>query len=601
MKIRDLQEQYDRIYKLMMKSPLRSDSPILKISSMGRFESALDEQDRRLRIVGEELTSPLKILVLGEVKAGKSSLINAILSQNVTPEGIGETTAMIIEITHGENEQAKIFYKDLSSEKLSLSEWRGKADEIQKNPEDYLRVEKVELQLNNKMCQLFKLVDSPGILTWNEDNVETTKNYLDWCDVVLWVLNGNYLGQSDVIDEIEQTQSSGKPIVCVVNRIDEVRGNPEDVKGYVESEYGLYFEEVILASAKNYGEKGNSTGVSNLLQFLEEKYASSKEAADKAKWASVESTLNALVKTEDTLHRMLIESGKLLVEDFSKLKQELDYHRSNISDTLRLQIENTADGYFRENLDELLGFVDEMKTISNRKEHEKRVLSKLNSVLSENEMRDLLNRIASQVETAFETQWKRAMDKIMTTRNERLAAMKDGEDKELFDQLNGMYLTQSGSVLKYDNEDSRLMGSVFDGLAIGTGAAATLSVYYSALAAGAAYTSFGAVFSSVFPPLAVFGAGVGAVKIIRDSKKKKKELKDLVVKQLNTAKDNFMSDIIGRRMLTYIEQRNSDICSLVLKDYENKVLTSNNINDLQSFVALTTAHCEEIECFSIDK
>ena len=62
--------------------------------------------------------------------------------------------------------------------------------------------------------------------------------------MVIWVFNGNYLGQSDVNDRVRQVAQMGKPIVAVINRIDQVDGDPQDLVDYLDDSMGIYLEEI---------------------------------------------------------------------------------------------------------------------------------------------------------------------------------------------------------------------------------------------------------------------------------------------------------------------------------------------------------------------
>lgn len=89
------------------------------------------------------------------------------------------------------------------------------------------------------------LIDSPGLATVTEQNAQLTRNVLEDVDIALWVLNANHLGQTDIMQEVENLAQLGKPIIAVISKIDEVDTSPERLIKYVNRHAGEYFTEVL--------------------------------------------------------------------------------------------------------------------------------------------------------------------------------------------------------------------------------------------------------------------------------------------------------------------------------------------------------------------
>lgn len=74
----------------MFTSPLRIHQPLHLL-----FQFDVETHSSRLQHIIENLQQTLKVFVIGEVKAGKSSLINTLVGQQISPTNILEATASL--------------------------------------------------------------------------------------------------------------------------------------------------------------------------------------------------------------------------------------------------------------------------------------------------------------------------------------------------------------------------------------------------------------------------------------------------------------------------------------------------------------------------
>ena len=95
---------------------INEDSPIRnKANTNLKFEESYKEDTDNLKkiesemdIIYNKINSSLKVVLMGEVKAGKSTIINSIVGEEVSYVDVVEATASIIEIEYGFKEQAVI-------------------------------------------------------------------------------------------------------------------------------------------------------------------------------------------------------------------------------------------------------------------------------------------------------------------------------------------------------------------------------------------------------------------------------------------------------------------------------------------------------------
>jgi predicted GTPase len=88
-----------------------------ELSALGRHEdrATLDTLRDRLH------EGRLRVLVTGEAKRGKSTLINALLGRPVLPVGVTPLTALATTVRYGEDEGATVIFGDGHTETFPLS------------------------------------------------------------------------------------------------------------------------------------------------------------------------------------------------------------------------------------------------------------------------------------------------------------------------------------------------------------------------------------------------------------------------------------------------------------------------------------------------
>lgn len=130
------------------------------------------------------------IPVLGMQGMGKSTLINAILEENILPNEADETTCVPVEIKHGITEQAEVYFSnsDKSTIAHTIEDLRNYVDNNY-NPANKKGVSKIVLYRN---CDILKsgivIVDLPGVGSVTAANEETTNKYIQNLCTAIFVI-----------------------------------------------------------------------------------------------------------------------------------------------------------------------------------------------------------------------------------------------------------------------------------------------------------------------------------------------------------------------------------------------------------------------------
>ena len=152
-----------------------------------------DEQQQFTRealVVGAKTrVDQLNLAVLGQMKRGKSSFINALLGADILPTGVLPATAVITQIKYGPVPSAHILYTTGAREVVDLN---ALADYITEsgNPRNRKQVASAEIAYPSSFLKCgIVLIDTPGIGSTYVQNTRTTEGYLQNVDEGIVVLS----------------------------------------------------------------------------------------------------------------------------------------------------------------------------------------------------------------------------------------------------------------------------------------------------------------------------------------------------------------------------------------------------------------------------
>jgi hypothetical protein len=138
--------------------------------------SDLAFQIEKLRLV-EALESRFTVAIIGQLKAGKSTLLNALIGHDLAPTNVTETTATINWFRYGTGEVSnrfRIHWHDGSTEDRPLdqvSEWVGEH-------QNAMQTRALDFFADSDFLKIANIVDTPGTRSVLENHEQATQGFL---------------------------------------------------------------------------------------------------------------------------------------------------------------------------------------------------------------------------------------------------------------------------------------------------------------------------------------------------------------------------------------------------------------------------------------
>lgn len=160
------------------------------------------------------------LVILGEFKRGKSTLVNALLGANILPTGVIPLTSITTIIQFGETPEINVHFLNGQTERMNLSELEKYVTE-RGNPKNTLSVDQVEVHYPSPLLQhSVRIVDTPGTGSVNQHNTETTYQFLPEADAALFVLSADQPASINELKFLNDAKNLIDEFFFVQNKID---------------------------------------------------------------------------------------------------------------------------------------------------------------------------------------------------------------------------------------------------------------------------------------------------------------------------------------------------------------------------------------------
>ena len=230
-----------------------------------QFDKLVGLIDELVRYIERESFS---IAVVGEFKRGKSTLINALLGQEILPSDVLPCSATLSRIIYGPKPLVKLLFKDGREEEVAISQLTDYVTKLTPGSETTAAsVQEAIIYYPVNYCRNnVEIIDTPG-LSDDENMTAVTLSVLQRVEVVVMVisalapfseLESEFITQNllknnldhiifvvTCIDLLRHSQDANKVVMLVKKRIKEYLGNWSEYQfGKNSEEYKVYQEKI---------------------------------------------------------------------------------------------------------------------------------------------------------------------------------------------------------------------------------------------------------------------------------------------------------------------------------------------------------------------
>ncbi len=203
-----------------MRAPQRPDD---LVSALDDLVSLADGTDvASLAALRDRLEAArLRVLVVGEAKRGKSTLVNALLGRDLLPTGVTPLTAVATTLTYGSDRDLDVVFEDGRTERHPLTALDDLVTE-RGNPENTRGVASVTARVDAPiLARGVEIVDTPGAGSVYTQNTSAADSVLPSMDAAIFVLTADPPVSASERDLLGRVDGLSVATFVVLNKADQ--------------------------------------------------------------------------------------------------------------------------------------------------------------------------------------------------------------------------------------------------------------------------------------------------------------------------------------------------------------------------------------------
>ncbi|WP_278962152.1 dynamin family protein [Mitsuokella multacida] len=505
-----------------LKTFIEEGERVVKSSPLHPLPEIVTSSLHELETLEQKCAKDLHVVLMGEVKSGKSTLLNALAGEGVSPVGMTETTAAIINVCYGKKRLAEIRYKNGNYKTGSIDSILSELNANKGNIEYFKNCQEVYIWLPNESLKTMRVVDTPGLNTLTEYNDQLATEYIQRADVVIWLVNGLYPGKLSDMEAAEKIHGMGKRMMAVISHVDNldettVTACIEHLKRSCDELFEIILpfagEKAIQAIEEKDSERIEQSGLNKIHDIILRKF---RDNSSEVQIESILDSVRAVIEKNQEYHVQYLK-------DYEKNLSLLERTKDNLLQQ-SLEIEQEFQNYFqdwvnlkllKEKTNQFNKKVDQVSfsLLSGADESlDKELKPEWNHVFSQHSVNEELSQFISESELQLLNRWSSVLQQA-----------KDSYDAKIdYDGLDIQIGNQPATKSPASDFD---LGPAKAGTILGGILSTGISIYASGLGPYASQITFAGALSSFALPAIGIGTLVGIAKSKKDFNDKKKELK----------------------------------------------------------------------------
>jgi tRNA U34 5-carboxymethylaminomethyl modifying GTPase MnmE/TrmE len=195
-------------------------------AALGRLADSCERHGRSNLLVrahdlrGKLATEQFNLVVLGQFKRGKSTLINALLGADLLPTAVMPLTSIVTIIQYGPEPRAAVSFHDGRKLEVDVADIATFITEPE-NPKNIKGVAQVEVSFpSDFLLDGVRLVDTPGVGSVFASNTGTTYDYLPEADAAIFLLAADQPISQAELEFLQAVRQYAARFFFVLNKID---------------------------------------------------------------------------------------------------------------------------------------------------------------------------------------------------------------------------------------------------------------------------------------------------------------------------------------------------------------------------------------------
>ncbi len=168
-----------------------------------------------------ERARPVRLAIVGEFNAGKSTFINALIGADVAPTGVLPTTATLHHLRWAPDAIARIFFAtghEPPERIVPLAEVRATLASLEPST-----IARVELLMPLPFLMRVEILDTPGFNAPDPQHATVARSAFEEADAAIWLLDATQAMKASERAVLEEARRARLPVQLLVNKADRLR------------------------------------------------------------------------------------------------------------------------------------------------------------------------------------------------------------------------------------------------------------------------------------------------------------------------------------------------------------------------------------------
>ena len=186
------------------------------------YEYLMEHNDREnagkvRQLAGKLINEEFAVAFCGHFSAGKSTIINRLVGENLLPSSPIPTSANLVRVKAGE-EYAKVFFRN-EKPRLYLAPYDYQL--VKNYCKDGDQIEAIEISRSaSKLPGQTVIMDTPGIDSADDAHRIATESAIHLADLIFYVMDYNHVQSELNFMFTKELTEAGKEVYLVINQVD---------------------------------------------------------------------------------------------------------------------------------------------------------------------------------------------------------------------------------------------------------------------------------------------------------------------------------------------------------------------------------------------